>query len=172
MRNTIFLLTQDGDSCVDTIMLWLQKYSKLEILRINETDRLSLVNLRLCKLGYEYVIKVNDQLEINSNNLAAFYYRRGDLKSNSIQIRNNRFATDKDSILLLNEFTKRVHSYYVDEWNDVAETIFYLLKNDPNIFSLNSFFDIKVNKLINLKIATDLKINIPSTLISNDLIEI
>src|SRR5690606_28108630 len=131
--------------CVDTIMLWLQKYSKLEILRINETDRLSLVNLRLCKLGYEYVIKVNDQLEINSNNLAAFYYRRGDLKSNSIQIRNNRFATDKDSILLLNEFTKRVHSYYVDEWNDVAETIFYLLKNDPNIFSLNSFFDIKVH---------------------------
>jgi len=57
--------------------------------------------------------------------------------------------------------------YYNIEWEAATEFVYYLLKKSKSI-SINSWFDLKTNKLINLEVAKQFGLSVPDTLISND----
>lgn len=157
----IFIIAEDGDVAVDEIFHWLKYLSDIKIVRINDTDKYDVVNITIGGNGKSsFTLIINDELQVNSDEICAYYYRRGEIRYNSVH------ASQKGS-LVLNAFTDGLNQYFKREWEHVHEYIHFLLKQ-LNITSLNSHFDLEVNKLTNLFIASQIGLNIPETLVSSD----
>jgi len=163
----ILVLAENGDVTVDAVMLWMKYLDSCEIIRINEDDRIDFVNIEAHNNTIaNFSLEINNTLKVESREIVAYWYRRGGLAiSNVLQRDNlNHNATGRS-------FIRSIRGYCNAEWEHIAEYIHFLLKN-TGVPYLNSFFDINVNKLINLEIAKKCGLQVPGSIISNNILAI
>lgn len=158
----ILILGESSESAVDEMIHWIHYLSDEMIVRINTEDSVDLLNVDLSSNGpTRFTIALKDNLYINSAEIAAYYYRRGEFYYHNIR-------PHRDKMPVLNSlFYRSARKYYNEEWEHISHLLHFLLQ-ESKIPSLNSFFDNKCNKLINLEIAKQCGLLVPETLISND----
>lgn len=160
---SILLLVQNSDSAVDEVMLWLKLKYSYPIIIISSKDKIDSLTINQQIHSSKFTFKVNNQYVVNSNDILAYYYRRGELPYNHVF---TKHKFEKESIN--NKFHTSINSYYLNEWEHLTDYIHYLL-NCSNIPSLNSYFDLRVNKLINIDLAKNMHMKTPDSIISNDI---
>jgi hypothetical protein len=70
----IFIIAQDGDSVADDVCQWIRCLDNLKIFRINETDKITLLNIYISSDEKEsFELQINNEEKINSLEIAAFW---------------------------------------------------------------------------------------------------
>lgn len=157
----ILLLTEDAEATADWITIWLQYLTEVKIFRITEKDHIDGLEVDFSnETSTTFSLTVN-RTTIKSTDVVAFFYRRGKFKFKNV-------INPNDVDIDLNSCSEALNKYYLGEWEHVTDYIHYLLKQ-TNAFSLNSYFDLRVNKLINIDIAKKYGLNIPDGIISNNI---
>lgn len=143
----LLLLTSKNDRTTNDVLDWLYYYDNIiDIDRINE--HLILANFSISLTKNNCAIKI-DNRELNE--YASFWYRRGSILTFPYDALKNVdiIKANKNEIMFIPPFLN------------------YFLKNNFN--GINSPYDNYTNKLLNLHIANKLKINIPDTLVCDNL---
>ncbi len=159
---SILIISEDGDNTVDVITQWILHISTTPVYRINQTDTIKILNVEICADGTsKFSITINECQKIESHEISAYFYRRGSISYNKLNI-NSDLDTEFDTF-----FYNKLNEYYYSEWIDTISYIQHLLRVS-NVPSINSLFDVYTNKLVNLEIAKKHGLSIPHTLVSND----
>jgi len=158
MGKYIFILSENDDVSVDSVMDWLYYYNRYRVVRINTEDRLKFINISMTNVETRFSIILNGSITIDSAEIHAYWYRRGELKYNNIYYS----GMLSGSI----DIGANISKYYGMELSHTIDTLHYLLKH-LGIITINSFSDIFTNKLINLEVAKSCGLNIPDTIVSN-----
>jgi ATP-GRASP peptide maturase of grasp-with-spasm system len=162
----ILILGEYSEKIVDEIIHWIIYYTGLKIIRLNVEDKIEVLDISISNTEFtRFKLKINSDITIDSNDIFAYYYRRGYLRFYNVNIRQD--LTDNDEMA----FVDAVTTYYKEEGEHIINFIYYMLDNCL-IKSLNSYTDNASNKLINLEIAKKFKFKIPDTIISNSIDEI
>ena len=131
-------------------MYWL-RFMGLQVKRINYCDKIEIEELTFSnnKLVFKFY---HDNELIDYNKIKAFYYRKG-----YFNIHNNQFRLYSNN-QSLNRLLK-------EEVNTLHNFILHLFEQKP---SIGNFKNRSLNKLIILKYAEELDIEIPSCYINNN----
>lgn len=165
-KSKILILAEDGDSSVDDVLTWLRYQYDLDVVRVNDKDKVEIVDILLTNHSASFSIKIDDSVYINSNEIKSYWYRRGRLTYQGIRV-----SGKVDSTAFSAGVFDCVNKYYLDEWTDAANTIHFMLQN-ANIKNIGSFFDVDTNKIKNLEMARRVGLEIPESLVSNSVASI
>jgi len=158
----ILIISEDRDLTASEVVHWLLLNGEFQIIRINETDKIKILNISIDKeRESNFSIEINDRLVIKSDQIYAYWYRRGELAYNKV-------VANSGNIKIADLLNESLNKYYNIEWETATEYIYYLLRKSRSI-SINSWFDLKTNKLINLEVAKQIGLSVPETIVSNDI---
>lgn len=168
MKKYTLLIAEDNDISTNKIAHWLLYFNHYEMIRINERDFIDTTNIKLAIEGKsEFSLIVNEKLHIHSDKIHSYWYRRGKL--------NNKGIGAMDSIQLSGgtskqkrAFFEKIEEFYSIEWESISDYLHYLLKN-LDIVNINSFMDLKSNRLINAEVAMKIGLKVPETIVSNSI---
>lgn len=151
----IIIISNAEDRSTDEVASWL-KYEDQEVLRINSSDRVMIHHVSF-EPETEIVFSVNDSDRISSSCISAYWYRRG-LKEEFFPKNNIQLSSPELRSLITN---------YLGDANLVlADFFFYVLESIAcRIGAIDKAVN---NKLVHLKIAQELNIRIPSTIITDN----
>jgi len=151
----VIIISNAEDRSTDEVISWL-KYDGQEVLRINSSDRIMIHEISF-EPETEIRFSVNGGRKISSQEVSAYWYRRGSKKELFAQ-QNIEFSTAELSSLVTD---------YLDDANLVlADLFFNVLESIAG--RIGSIDNAMNNKLLHLKIAKELNIRIPSTLITDN----
>jgi ATP-GRASP peptide maturase of grasp-with-spasm system len=154
----IFILAQDGDRSVNDVMFWLNAIGKYEVRRINDDDDITFMELSVVDGKSSFSICTASGINVDSDEIHAYWYRRGELKYNHLKLESEPNNNLYDAL----------NNYYRTEWGHTAQYLHFLLKTmETNI--IGSYDDADTNKLICLEAAKRLGFNVPKSIISNNL---
>lgn len=157
----ILLLTEDSEATADWITIWIQYLSPIKVFRITEKDHIDGLEIDFSnEMSTIFSLSVN-RTTIRSVDVVAYFYRRGKFKFNNV-LAPDVVGTD------LNSCTESLNKYYLGEWEHITDYIHFLLKQTKAL-SLNSYYDLQVNKLININLAKNFGLDIPDGIISNNI---
>ncbi|MCW3103434.1 MAG: peptide maturase, grasp-with-spasm system [Bacteroidetes bacterium] len=149
----VIIISNAEDRSTDEVISWL-KYDGQEVLRINSSDRIMIHHISF-EPETEIIFSVNGGKEISSLQISAYWYRRGSKKE---------LFAQQDIRLSSPELQSLIMNYLKDANLVLADFFFYILENTASrIGAIDKAIN---NKLVHLKIAKELNIRIPSTLIT------
>lgn len=153
MKKYVLISSISDDKSTSDVIEWLNFYN-VPFIRINEQDEIILSEYYFNNdnLHFELIIK-NRKKIIKSNEIIAYWYRRGDISGQ---------VTIKKSI---NNFDKKIIDLLNYENSFLFNSIHFLLSKIVKK-SINSKSDNYTNKIINLLLAKEIGLNIPETLIT------
>lgn len=161
VKGKILVLAEDGDSSIDDVLTWLKYQYDTDIVRINDKDKIEILDILITNDSASFSIRINDNTGINSNDIKSYWYRRGRLSYQGIYV-SEKVESSEFTTSVLNG----INEYYSEEWTDAVNTIHFMLQNS-NIKNIGSFFDVETNKIKNLEIARKVGLEIPKSLVSN-----
>jgi ATP-GRASP peptide maturase of grasp-with-spasm system len=156
MKKYILIIAEDGDVTVDEVIQWILYFKTYEVIRINDTDLLDIVNIEISAYCTQFNLTINNSLSISSHEIHSYWYRRG-----TLNFKNVSFSEKEDNLI------HSIRKYYALEKEHVLDTLHFLLETCITL-SLNKYHDLHTNKLINLKHAVNAGLNIPQTIVTND----
>ncbi len=156
-KKYIFILAEDGDATVDEVMAWLEYESKHQVIRINNTDHVRYMHADIRNGAADFEICINEHVTVKLRQVAAYWYRRGQISFNPVAAKKN-----VDPALL-----ESINKYYFKEYEHSIDFLHFLLKSTVPV-CINAFSNIFTNKLINLECARRAGLLIPDSIVSND----
>lgn len=154
----ILVVSQENDVSTDNFIEWCN-YRDKPVIRINENESINLVEQIVLNNGCDISLTMKGQ-KISLSQIESVWFRRGAVYHTSgaehLSFEN---LTDTDSI----------KSYFANESKTISEFIIYMLKEKR---SLNHPGHYNSNKLIVLKTAQEVGLNIPKTLITRQLTDV
>jgi ATP-GRASP peptide maturase of grasp-with-spasm system len=150
----ILIVSTEYDYSTNDVIDWLLYY-KRDCLRINSEDCIYVLNTRFISDKVDFDFSFKDSV-ISLSDIKSFWYRRGRININSLNVENRILDKDllKDILShMYNEEEKTLHDFLISQ----LET-----KN-----SLGSYFGANANKLTSLYIAQKVGLKIPNTIISS-----
>jgi ATP-GRASP peptide maturase of grasp-with-spasm system len=131
------------------------------VVRINHDDIIEIMTFRSSGNNTYFEFRCNGY-NVASTDIYSYWYRRGSINMRYPTLQNSEKVTESNN--LFSAYT----DYHNKEWEHVHDFIHFLLSR-LSIRRINSFNDLKTNKLVNLEIARDAGLNVPETLLSNDI---
>ncbi|TAE69610.1 MAG: grasp-with-spasm system ATP-grasp peptide maturase [Bacteroidetes bacterium] len=147
----ILILSEEQDMSTCHVYDWLYVLSDKKIIRVNLED-----DVRIAAYTFNnYELIINAHINLNSNNIHSFWYRRGAFIS-----KNKNYIYDEN----LNDIITNVQKNIDRENNSIFYNIYAkLVKNNK---SVGDFFTADVNKIHILELATKCNLNVPNTIIT------
>jgi len=145
----ILILSEENDHSTNDVIDWLLLW-KYDFLRINESDVISIKEIKINQRGYNIFFKINESVETYSiQQFTSYWYRRGDIVLK---------LTESDNI---NEISLKINTYLNKENYKLKQFFVRELDNIPN--RIGSLLNINNNKLSNLVLASQMGLKIPNT---------
>jgi len=151
----ILILSLEEDFSTNEVVEWLLHF-KIPFVRINWEDKIIIEKIILSE-NTEFEFSVNGGRLINSKEITAFWYRRGDIKMQGRE----RFSIKKLEHLL--------QETLFDEMEVIKDMIYFFL--EKNILCIGSFHKRSNNKLIHLMEAKKVGWDIPDTIIGTNYLD-
>jgi ATP-GRASP peptide maturase of grasp-with-spasm system len=149
----ILIQTQEFDSSTDKVIDWID-YNGFNFIRINENTELNLSFISQDFCNDSFFILEKERKEINSNEIKAYWYRRGYLNNKQ------QYIIDCE----IKNYKRTVNKYLIRE-NEYFKEFFYFILESKN--HIGSISDNKINKLKVLSHAKEIGLLIPNTIITN-----
>ena len=148
----ILIVSNENDQSTVDVIEWLLHYGVV-FHRINFSTRVRIVELSLGneKFVFEYLGLDNNWIRVDCDDLKSYWYRRGNFSL----------------IPTLDFNASPLKNYLSKERESLVEFIHHFLRSYK--FSINSFLDNKINKLIALDVAKKMGLDIPETCIVSSL---
>lgn len=149
----LLIISESIDSSTNSVLEWLNRNQYFNFLRINEKDSINIHELKIDGSGLSSLqIRLNNGEQVYSlDNISFVWYRRGDLYKNvPISISNSRAISS-------------IRSFLNFEWKVCTD---FMMEEVYSRVSLGDYFNAKVNKLRNLKVAVQCGFKIPKTIIT------
>jgi len=151
----ILILSNNFDPSTSDVINWLD-YQDVKWFRINETDKISLINIEIGNSDDSNVaILVNDEQRIDLRNVDAYWYRRGYL-AKSEKWRRFRYT---DS----NFLQSSIYNTLQDDDQNAFEYLHHFLQDNKR--NINSYLSGKNNKLYYLSKAVESGFMVPKTIV-------
>lgn len=153
----LLIQTDASEISTDYVIHWLKHFG-VPFCRINETCKIDLQDFDIQKsivLQIHY-LTLNTTTTLNLSDVSSYWYRRGELKLNTIPATFQRTLDDEENLIYAN-----IGFYVREEQKKIPDLLNQLFeqKNGVGKFSDNRL----INKLYNLRVAHDLGINVPAT---------
>ncbi|MBX2906953.1 MAG: grasp-with-spasm system ATP-grasp peptide maturase [Taibaiella sp.] len=146
----ILILSERNDNTTNKVVEWL-RYYKAKYIRLNLEDRVELVGISIDR----FIINLNNVI-INSDDIEAYWYRRGDISIKTPDLSNIE--------PIYENFLHSVNQFHVQELNTMIEFIHWLLAKTKR--NIGSILNASVNKMIVLNYAKEIGLNVPETYIT------
>ncbi len=147
----IIIISETTDKVTDNVIDWLFFYKYTKIIRINENDLITAININ----DNDIFITIKDRV-IKLSEIKSFWHRRGFLSYSKI------------CDLKKHEFSKEINNHLCDEWYSMRNYIYNELYKKKGIFNKKG----NVNKIIILKLAKEIGFKIPCFCITDNKNEI
>jgi ATP-GRASP peptide maturase of grasp-with-spasm system len=143
----IFILSCFGDYSTEHTIDWL----KTPFIRINKENKITKIDLSIKNNQATIFVVFDDKIEMNLQNLSAYWYRRDDFVlqvglSNSV-------------------YKKSIKKNIESEWRALKAFLHFACQNDKILGSFDE--EMFENKLISLFVATQFKISVPISSVTN-----
>ena len=160
MKNKLILICSDEiEGTTDEVCKWLNHFNK-KYIRISKNNVIEITSINISKTNSEIFFKIDDT-ELKLSDISSYWYRRSYLNFKKIPL--TYFEFDNENI------TNEISQFLLSE----QEKIYDFFHNKLNKKSkLNTFQDNYINKIKVLDEARKLKIQIPKTLITDDLLKL
>ncbi len=145
----ILIINAGRDSSIDEICKWLMHWGK-DFVRINESNLIT--NVKIDLLEGKSHFELNNSTIIEFDSITAVFYKNGD------------FGYRLDTESKVSSFHK---DFQFQEWKVLKHFLKDLLES-RSIKIIGNLLDFDVNKLEVLRLANDLKINIPKTYVVSE----
>lgn len=147
----ILIISEELDISTIEVIKWL-KYQKKRYFRINNIDKIQILDIRYSVKGLNIFFQVNNSDILNTKDFSSYWYRRGALnydfsKFNSIELANRE----------LEEIIKGNIKYDVDT---IISFLIFIIESNNKIGSIHTAIN---NKLIHLHIAKSTGMKVPYT---------
>jgi len=155
----VLISTSVADSTTTEVQRWLKSY-QIPNIRINNTDKVTIDEI-IIESGVAYIkILISSRVDRFSIDLSAvkhYWYRRGEIKVNSRNVKTDDFTYP--------ELFASVANNLETEYESVSRFLNNYLDNKS---SINSFYDNDLSKLSVLRKASEVGILVPKTLITTN----
>lgn len=155
MKQFVLIVGDDFDYSTNSVIDWLSTF-KVKSVRLSETNVIIGVNLSMTESGSSIVLKTH-QGSINFDDIISFWFRRGRIKSNFIDV---ECEIKTDNIYK----GTRDHLFFEENKTLIEYVVFELSK----LTKIGNYYQPNANKLISLQVASSLNIKTPNTFISNE----
>lgn len=146
----VLILSAKDDFSTNDVINWLVFMDK-KFIRISEEDEIQFSKIEITNENIDLLIIINNKIEIKLSEINRFWYRRSSLNIFIEKLQKNTILNSKVNNHLFLE-GHMLQIYFINE-----------IKNK----SLNIPSDNYLNKLIVLREAVELEINVPKTLVTN-----
>jgi ATP-GRASP peptide maturase of grasp-with-spasm system len=143
----ILIISNEIDQSTSLVMDWLYSWDK-KILRINETDEITVEGIEISNNYINISLKAKDIL-FTLNEITSYWYRRGFLFTKYLNFNPTGY----------------VKSHLKNELSVIIDYIHFSLSRKRH---LGSYFNNNQNKLLNLELAQESGLKIPTSLISTN----
>ncbi len=158
MNKKILIVSAKYDRPANKVIDWLIYQNKKFLRFYYEEESIKDVKIDIKRNNFEisFISKkgLKNNYLIKSSEISSVWYRNGGLM----------YQWDTKNNLIHPHLAKKVEKYYDDELTVLFDYLFHLLKNKTK---LGDYKYRKQNKLINLALAKECKINIPETIIAS-----
>lgn len=159
----VLMITEDTDVSTNKIAHWIKYLSCLDIVRINNKDKIQITDIHISpNEKTRFTIIINKHLRIDSENMMGYWYRRGRLQNCGTRFKINYYDGNSYKEALY----ESMNEFYGYEWEHISAYLHYLLRHS-GIASMNDYFDLQSNRLINMEVAKGLGLNVPDTIVTN-----
>jgi ATP-GRASP peptide maturase of grasp-with-spasm system len=154
----LLIQSSQNDGSTSDVIDWIRfLYPGLIVLRKNDATTIKKFNHRIKNNSEELVIEGQDDIQIKSDDIKAWWYRNGYWE---FDISITKTTTE------CRGFSLAAKIYLDKEFEDLENSIDYSLGS--LIRHINRYADNNTNKISNLSLAANLGLGIPDTLITND----
>jgi ATP-GRASP peptide maturase of grasp-with-spasm system len=145
----LLIISKEDEITTDKVIEWIKKLNKVVVVRVNEGDKLQIQRINLApNEAVDIILSFKNKDVINLNKVDFFWFRRGNL----LKVLNPNTEVNESLLKFLNS-----------EWKVCLD---FIIEELQSVTSLGNYFYARVNKLLNLKVANQCGLNIPSTTIT------
>jgi ATP-GRASP peptide maturase of grasp-with-spasm system len=146
----ILILSDNSDKSTDQVIDWLYYY-KLDFMRVTAKSKVQVEFIDLENFLFSILI---DEKRVESENISGYWYRRDEIK---FEFKESSF--NSKNMKLLRENAKM-------DYGILRNFLTFMLEKKSK--KIGSFFNVELNKLVQLNLAKEIGLKIPSSFVVNN----